>query len=136
MSTRQRLFAFPWLTAEQALIALRVTIAILFMAHAAVRLVNGSMPRFGAFLESQGLPFGLAIVWAITLWELVAGLAMALGQCVRICAAGLTLIAAGGIVIIHHRLGWFVGEHGTGGMEYSLCLIAALLMIAATDKQS
>lgn len=126
----------PWLTLPQALLLLRVAVAVFFMAHAAVRLVNGSMPRFGLFLESRGLPWGLALVWLITLWELAAGTLMALGRRVRLCAAGLLVIAAGGIVLIHARLGWFVGEHGVGGMEYSLCLIIALLVIMAADRES
>jgi putative oxidoreductase len=33
-------------------------------------------------------------------------------------------------------LGWFVGEHGVGGMEYSLCLLVALIAIAAHDRSS
>jgi putative oxidoreductase len=125
----------PWLTLPQALLLLRVAVAIFFMAHAAVRLVNGSMPRFGLFLESRGLPWGLALVWGITLWELAAGTMMALGRCVRPCAAGLLAIAAGGIVLIHMHQGWFVGEHGVGGMEYSLSLIVALLVIMAADRE-
>ena len=36
-------------------------------------------------------------------------------------------------MIIHARLGWFVGEHGTGGMDYSLSLMVSLLVIAAAD---
>lgn len=60
---------------------------------------------------------------------------MALGRCVRICAAGLLAIAVGGIALLHARLGWFVGEHGIGGMEYSLCLSFALLVIMAGDRE-
>lgn len=120
----------------QALVLLRVAVAVLFMAHAVVRLVNGSMPRFGLFLESRGLPWGYAIVWLITIWEVAAGSLMALGRWVRPCAAGLLAIAAGGIALIHAPLGWFVGEHGVGGMEYSLCLIVALLVLMATDRDT
>ena len=39
-------------------------------------------------------------------------------------------------ILIHANLGWFVGEHGVGGMEYSLCLIVALLVIAAADAET
>jgi putative oxidoreductase len=47
----------------------------------------------------------------------------------------LASIALGGIVIIHAQLGWFVGEHGTGGSEYSVCLLLCLLVIAAADDE-
>jgi putative oxidoreductase len=46
----------------------------------------------------------------------------------------LGAIVAGGIVLIHARLGWFVGEHGTGGSEYSVALLVLLLLIAAQDR--
>jgi putative oxidoreductase len=39
-----------------------------------------------------------------------------------------------GIVIIHMGEGWFNGEFGTGGCEYSVTLIAALIVIASSDK--
>jgi putative oxidoreductase len=117
-----------------ALTLLRVTVAGLFFAHAAVRVANGTLPQFGAFLESKGLPFGIAWVWAITVYELVAGLLLAIGYRARWLAAGFFGIAAVGIVLIHRHLGWFVGEHGTGGSEYSVALMAALVVIAAADR--
>ena len=42
-------------------------------------------------------------------------------------------IAIMGIVIIHAARGWFVGEHGVGGVEYSLSLIAGLVVLIAHD---
>jgi putative oxidoreductase len=125
---------FPFVTLAQALIILRVAVALFFMAHAVVRIANGSIPRFADFLALKGFPFSLALVWIITTYEIIAGTLMALGVWVRWAALGLMLIAAGGIVIIHANLGWFVGEHGAGGVEYSLCLLVALLTLAAADK--
>ncbi len=125
--------AYPFITLPQALVLSRVLIAVLFMAHATVRLVNGSMPQFGNFLERAGFPQGLLWVWAITLFELIGGSLMALGRQVRWAATGLFSIAGVGILLIHRHFGWFVGEHGTGGSEYSLALMAALLVIAAAD---
>jgi putative oxidoreductase len=60
---------------------------------------------------------------------------MIFGKSVRWCAAGLFFIAAMGIVFIRAQLGWFVGAHGTGGMEYSLCLMVSLLVVAAFDAE-
>jgi putative oxidoreductase len=122
-----------FISQKHAIVLLRITIAVLFMAHAAVRIANGSIPQFGKFLESRGFPAGEAWVWAITVVELVAGSAMVLGWRLKCAAAALFAIAAGGIWIIHRHLGWFVGEHGTGGVEYSLALMAALIVIAAAD---
>jgi putative oxidoreductase len=106
------------------------------MAHALVRLfAEGSIPSFANYLSMKGWPFSLAIVWIITVYEVTAGSLMIFGKWVRWCAAGLFFIAAMGIVIIHAQLGWFVGEHGTGGMEYSLCLMVSLLVVAAFDAK-
>jgi putative oxidoreductase len=126
---------FPFISLDAALTILRVAVAIFFMAHALVRILNGSIPQFGAFLESRGWPFGVVLVGCVTVVELVAGTAMALDRQARWMALSLFVIAFMGIVIIHARLGWFVGEHGTGGMEYSLSLMVSLVVIAAADAE-
>jgi putative oxidoreductase len=126
---------FPFLSLQHSLIVLRVAIAVFFLAHASVRLVNGSIPGFGDFLNNRGIPFGLALVWLITAQEMIGGFLLALGKFVRWVTVGFQAICWGGIVIIHAKLGWFVGEHGTGGVEYSLCLSVALLVLAAADRE-
>jgi len=116
-----------------ALLFARVATAGLFMAHAAVRIINGTIPQFGLFMESQGFLAGEALVWLITITELIAGTLIIFGRFVRVSAAALMAIAVGGIVLIHRHFGWFVGEHGTGGIEYSAALIVLLLVIMADD---
>ena len=46
------------------------------------------------------------------------------------------VIVAVGIYLIHRHNGWFVGEHGVGGSEYSVALLAMLLAIAAHDADT
>lgn len=118
---------------QSSLTALRVVTPLFFIAHAVVRIINDTIPQFASFLGSRGFPQPLAWVWAITAVEIVAGTLMIVGVSVRCMAAMLASIAVGGIVLIHARLGWFVGEHGTGGSEYSVCLLLCLLVIAAAD---
>lgn len=125
---------FPFLSLSLAVVLLRVTIAILFMAHALIRMLNGTIGRFGDFLEEKGFIAGTAIVWALTVFELAGGLLLALGYFTRLLSLGFILILVIGIVLIHAELGWFVGEHGTGGVEYSLALIMALLVVAASNE--
>ncbi len=127
---------YPYLTMQGAHLLLRVAVAIFFMAHALVRIANHSIPQFGEFLESRGWPYGVLLVWLITIYEISAGTLIALGRHVRVLSAGLIFIAAMGIVIIHSQLGWFVGEHGIGGMEYSFSLIVSLLVLAAVDSEA
>ena len=123
----------PYPSLKWALILLRVTTAMLFMAHATARIAYGTIPQFANFMSSQGFPYPEYWVWAITLAELVAGTAMIIGWRVRYAAVPLLAIAIGGIILIHWRFGWFVGEHGTGGSEYSIALIVMLLVVAAGD---
>jgi putative oxidoreductase len=125
----------PYPSLKWALILLRVTTALLFMAHATVRIAYGTIPQFSKFMASQGFPYPEYWVWAITLTELVAGTALVIGWRTRCAAVPLLAIAAGGIALIHWRFGWFVGEHGTGGSEYSVALIVMLLVVAASDTK-
>lgn len=124
---------YPWISPQLALHVLRVATAGLFMAHAIVRIANGTIPQFAGFMETRGFPHGAAWVWAITAYEICAGTLIVLNRGVRWAASGLAVIAAVGIAIIHRHNGWFVGEHGIGGSEYSVALLAMLLVLAAHD---
>lgn len=130
---RLSLSDFPWVRPDASLHILRIATAGFFLAHAIVRICNGTIPRFANFMEEHGFPHGFAWVWAITACELIAGTAMVLNRKTRWAASALAVIAAGGIVIIHVHNGWFVGEHGSGGCEYSVALLAMLLVVAAHD---
>jgi len=132
-SARGRVHGYPWWPLPEALRLLRIVTALLFMAHASMRFVNGTLPQFGAFMESQGFPHGVAWVWAISLYELGAGSLLILDRGARWAATGLAVIVAVGIWLIHRHNGWFVGEHGVGGSEYSVALLAMLLVVAAED---
>lgn len=125
---------FPFLSLKQSLLILRIAVAVIFLAHAIVRIGNGTIPQFGEFMESKGLPFGAAWVWAITAYEIAGGVLLLLGIYTRLLTAGFIILLLVGIVLIHASLGWFVGEHGTGGCEYSVILIVALLVIAAEKR--
>lgn len=126
---------FPFLTVSQALILLRVAIALIFVSHAVVRITGSTVDRFGEFLNSRGFVLGVTLVWILTVYEIVGGLLMAFGILARWLALGFFIILLIGIIIIHAANGWFVGEHGTGGMEYSILLMIALMTIAAADKK-
>ncbi|HLF51424.1 DoxX family protein [Flavobacterium sp.] len=125
---------FPFISLNTSLILLRVCVAILFIAHAVVRITNGAVSQFADFLSSQGFMMGTAVVWIITFFEIAGGILMTLGYFTKWLALGFILMLIVGIIVIHAELGWFVGEHGTGGMEYSIALIFALIVIAAADK--
>lgn len=127
---------FPFLSLSQALTVLRIITGLIFVSHAVVRVINSTIDQFGGFLNAKGFVFGVLIVWILTIYEIVGGLLLSIGIYTRWLALGFMIIIFVGIIIIHASLGWFVGEHGTGGMEYSVLLLAALLVIAAADKQT
>lgn len=127
--------SFPFLSLEKSLIVLRVSVAVIFLSHSIVRIANSTIPQFGGFMESKGFPYGVAWVWAITVFEIFGGILLALGFFTKWLSLGFILMLVVGIALIHASLGWFVGEHGTGGSEYSVILIMALLAIAASDKK-
>lgn len=126
---------YPYLLPVPAQVLARIGVASLFAIHALVRIVHGTIPNFAAFMESVGFPNGMLVVWAITLAELAASAMLAVGRQVRIAAFVLSAIAVGGIVLIHRHFGWFVGEHGSGGSEYSVALILLLVVVAAGEPQ-
>jgi putative oxidoreductase len=131
----RRMKKFPFITLAQSLIVLRVATAGMFLAHAVVRMCNDTIPRFAGYMENKGFPFGMLIVILITIFETIGGILMLLGYYSRWMAAGFIFLLLMGNGIIHWENGWFVGEHGSGGMEYSFELIFALIVIAAADKE-
>src|SRR5688500_19924152 len=62
-----------------ALILIRIAIAAVLFIHGAARISYGTVGGFGEFLGSQGLPLGFYVAWAITIFELVASVLLAVG---------------------------------------------------------
>ena len=113
-----------------ALVFIRVVVAALLFVHGAARISYGTVDDFGGFLGSQGFPLGFYIAWAITLFELVASVMLAVGFYTWVIALLFALELAAGIAMVHWKEGWFVVGAGRNGMEYSALLIASLLAIA------
>lgn len=122
------------LSLENSLVFLRFSVALIFLLHAVVRILNSTIGRFGDFMESKGFPYGNAWVYGITAFEIIGGSLLMLGYFTKILSAGFISLLVVGIILIHAGKGWFVGEHGTGGCEYSFILIAALTVIAASKN--
>ena len=116
--------------ARRALSALRIGVALLLIAHGIARASLGIVDDFGGFLDAIGFPFGVALAWAITVFEIVGGAVLAWGRWVRPIALVFGLELAMGIALVHAQEGWFVVGAGRNGMEYSVLLIAVLLAVA------
>lgn len=128
--------SFPFLSPRTALVFFRVAVALLLATHGAVRLYMNGPPDFGAFLNSKGFMIGTPIAWFLTIFEIVGGGLMALGQFTRWIAAIFIVEIAMGIVLVHAQNGWFVVGLQNGGVEYSVLLIVSLLTIAATADRA
>jgi putative oxidoreductase len=121
----------PHARAQRALDAIRLLVAAIMVTHGCYRaLTAGFVTGFGGFLGEQGLPAGTAIATAITAWEILGGLTLALGRFVRPLALLFAAELTAGIALVHAREGWFVVGGGRNGMEFSALLIGCFLAIA------
>ncbi|MFO1146964.1 MAG: DoxX family protein [Alsobacter sp.] len=114
-------------TAPYASLILRVTMGVLFLAHAGLKLFVFTPAGTAQFFGSLGLPPALA--YAVIAIEAVGGLALILGIYARIAALVLIPVLAGAIVTVHGPAGfWFTNPQG--GWEFLAFWIAGLLAVA------
>jgi putative oxidoreductase len=108
-------------TAPWAALVLRVTLGVMFIAHALLKYAVFTLPGTVKFFESLGLPGPLAYVvfWA----ELVGGVLILAGVYSRWVAAALIPILLGA-AWAHAGNGW-VFSAPNGGWEYPVFLAAA-----------
>lgn len=112
-----------------ALNLVRLGVAALLGIHGYARAFMGGVDDLGGFLGSKGLPAGVAIAWAITIFEMAGSLVLALGRYVRAIAAGFLAILTVGIVLVHGPAGWFVVGAGRNGAEFSVLLLVCLIAL-------
>lgn len=114
----------------RALAIVRIVVALLILIHGVWRATQGGVAPFGQWLDSQGWPMGLALAWAVTVYELTAPWLLIFGRFVTPAALGHVFILTIGLVTVHLPSGWFVVGAGRNGVEYSVLLIVCLLAIA------
>lgn len=116
--------------AATAIIGLRIVVALLILIHGVFRATMGGVAPFGEWLETQGFPAGYAWAALVTGIELVGPMLLLTGRLVVPVALLHAGILTLGMVLVHLPFGWFVVGAGRNGMEYSVLLIAALLLLA------
>lgn len=114
--------AYSWLT-------LRLLLAGFLAAHGWARLLSGGVIPFGGWLETQGFPGGVWIAGSITAFEILATPLYAVGIRVLPLSVAFSAIYLVGIWLVHLPAGWFVVGLGRNGAEYSVLLIACLLLV-------
>ncbi|WP_458094642.1 DoxX family protein [Roseomonas sp. WA12] len=116
--------------APYALLLLRVSLGVMFIAHAWLKIGVFTVPGFAGFLGQVGLPGFLA--WPIVLAELIGGAALILGLYSRAVSVALLPVLLGALMV-HAGNGW-VFNAPNGGWEYPAFLaIAALVQALAGD---
>lgn len=114
---------------------LRWGAALLIGAHAYSRIYKGTLPDFGQYLDSEGLPMGLMLAWAVTATEVAFTLCMLSGRFLRVAILCDSCILLCGIVMVHLPNGWFVVGGGRNGVEYSVSLLLILAAIWTLTPQ-
>src|SRR5450631_1498740 len=114
-------------TAPYAALLLRVSLGILFLAHASLKLFVFTPAGTAKFFGSVGLPPELA--YLIIAAEVAGGIALILGLWTRIAALALVPILLGAIFTVHGAAGFFF-NNANGGWEYPAFWSVALMVQA------
>jgi len=115
---------------QRSLTVLRWLLAGLIAIHGWFRFLSGGYAPFGEFLTLQGFPLGGWIAIAVTAYEIIGTPLLAMGRAVLPLCLGYVGIYLMGIALVHYPAGWFVVGAGRNGMEYSVLLVACLLLVA------
>jgi putative oxidoreductase len=114
-------------TAPYAALLLRLSLGLLFLAHAGLKFFVFTPAGTAKFFDSVGLPPALAYVTIAV--EVLGGVALILGLWTRIAAIVLVPILLGAIFTVHGAAGFFF-TNAHGGWEYPAFWCIALIVQA------
>jgi putative oxidoreductase len=108
---------------DWALLAVRLVVGSIFMAHGAQKVFGAfGGPGLAGLVQMMG-PVG----YLVSIGEFFGGLGLVVGFLSRFSAAALIVIMIGAIAMVHGKNGFFLGAKP--GFEYNLALIGLLLPI-------
>ncbi|WP_457417971.1 DoxX family protein [Roseateles sp. P5_E7] len=107
------------------LLLLRLSLGLMYLAHAGLKLFVFTLPGTAQFFAVQGLPGALA--YAVFAAEAVGGVLLLLGVYPRQVALALTPILLGA-AWVHLPNGWVFNAAG-GGWEYPVFLAAMSVVL-------
>jgi len=108
-----------------ATLILRLALAVMFFAHAWLKLAIYTPAGTVKYFQSIGLPGFVAYVTIAG--ELAVGAGLLLGVLTRIAALGGCVIVLGTIVTVHGSKGWLF-TNKDGGWEYPAFWLVALIV--------
>ena len=109
-------------SAEYAALILRVSLGLMFIAHALLKILVFTPAGSAGFFASLGVPgwFAYPVMGA----ELVGGTLLVAGIQTRFVALALLPVLLGSIVLVHGGNGWLF-TNANGGWEYPAFLVMA-----------
>lgn len=114
-------------TAPYAAFILRISLGLMFLAHAGVKLFVFTPAGTAGFFGHLGLPPALAYVVIIA--EVLGAAALIAGVWARLAALALAPILLGAIATVHGANGWLFSNTG-GGWEYPAFWTVGLVALA------
>lgn len=118
-------------TAPYAILILRVSLGLLFLAHGLLKVFTFTLPGTAQFFESLGFPGFMAT--PVALAEIVGGVLLIAGIYTRWVALGLFPILLVATFKVHGGNGWLFTNAG-GGWEFpALFAIACLVQFLLGD---
>lgn len=114
-------------TAPYAAFILRISLGLMFLAHAGVKLFVFTPAGTAGFFGQLGLPPALAYV--VIAAEVIGAAALIAGVWARLAALALAPILLGAIATVHGANGWLFTNTG-GGWEYPAFWAVGLVALA------
>ncbi len=114
-------------TAPYAVLLLRVSLGVLFLAHAGLKFFVFTPAGAAGFFQSLGLPGVLAHITIAA--EVLGALALIVGFHTRVAALAMLPILVGAIVFVHGHNGWLFSNEN-GGWEFPAFWALALIVQA------
>ena len=118
----------PTPVGDVALLATRVLLGVIMLAHGYQKLVVDGIGRTTSGFESMSIPLAIVSASFVTVVELVGGTLLILGLLTTVVAGLMGFVMAGAAAFVHARHGVFVS---TGGWELVGSIAGALLAVAA-----
>jgi putative oxidoreductase len=113
-------------TAPYAALLLRLSLGVMFLAHAGLKVFVFTVPGFVGYFGSLGLPAVAA--YAVLMVEVLGGLALILGVYAPVVALALALEIVGTIALVHGANGWLFTNKG-GGWEFPAFWAVSLVVL-------
>lgn len=113
---------------------LRLALCAILFTHGAYRFYDGTIPKLGEILTTNGFPMGLVMANLVNLAETGGTILLAVRLMVLPVTIILSFVYFVGILLFHRHEGFFVVGPGSGGWEYSALIITCLLVVAWENR--